>query len=352
MGLVDCGLTTYPTDFAIGDGFSLLDQILDETTTKHAFILQAPKTGNIRKVGFTTGSVTTGVSLGVRIETVNSSGNPSGTLWGTNTNASQTINDTDDNTWFLTQLTADAAVNKGDTFAVVFDNPSGAGELTLWWWIRLYGGLHVPAGKFFQSSVWGSEFEVQPAIMLEYSDSSRPIVQGTAPVADLTFYGFDSGTTPDERGIIFTMPFRCRARGAWMVGLPNAGGTYRLRLYDTDGSATLAQTASLDGDVKTHASNFRSAYVEFASSVELQAGSTYRLTLLPETTGNDVGLLAVVVDQAAHLDAWPGGQAIHHTHRTNAGAWTQVTTERPVMGLVLDQVDDGAGGGSGWFAGE
>jgi len=48
---------------------------------------------------------------------------------------------------------------------------------------------------------------------------------------------------------------------------------------------------------------------------------------------------------AAAMDGFPGGQNVHRTERTDLGAWTDTTTKRPWMGVLLTGFNDGAGGG-------
>jgi len=47
------------------------------------------------------------------------------------------------------------------------------------------------------------------------------------------------------------------------------------------------------------------------------------------------------------LDMLSGGQAFHFSSRADAGAWSDTTTRRPIMGLILSAADDGVGGGGG-----
>src|SRR5688572_2948852 len=81
--------TTQPPAYGV-----LLD--IDATLEKAGFVFCPPKTGSIRKVGFRTGTVVSGGAndLDVRIETVASTGLPSGTLQTTNSNIAQDIANT------------------------------------------------------------------------------------------------------------------------------------------------------------------------------------------------------------------------------------------------------------------
>ena len=97
---------------------------LDAGSEKAAVIDSAVAAKSIRKVRFRTGTVTTGATLDIRIETLDASGDPSGTLWAANTNVSHVLNATDDNVWLVTgALTADATLAVGDKYAIVIVNP-------------------------------------------------------------------------------------------------------------------------------------------------------------------------------------------------------------------------------------
>ena len=79
-------------------------------------ILNPPQTGNVTDIAFALGTVTTGATLDARIETVGSAtGDPSGTLLGTNTNGSLTIAGSDANTIKTVTLTASASVTNPAT---------------------------------------------------------------------------------------------------------------------------------------------------------------------------------------------------------------------------------------------
>ena len=95
---------------------------LTAVSYKGAVIIQAPKTGNISNIGFLASVYNTQADIDVRIETINASGDPSGTLWTANTNVAYSVTSVG---WKETAaLTASAAVVAGDLIAVVFANPA------------------------------------------------------------------------------------------------------------------------------------------------------------------------------------------------------------------------------------
>ncbi|MFQ5804771.1 MAG: hypothetical protein ACE5JQ_17920, partial [Candidatus Methylomirabilales bacterium] len=317
---------------------NLQNMLIDASTEKAAGVFRAPKTGTISKVGFLTGTVTTGATVDVRLETVDlANGDPSGTLLGTNSNGSQVIADTDDNTWFTTTLTTGVAVTKGDLLAVVIAN-AGSGNMN----IRNVRYDFTGGYSDLFTAAWVKDND-SPGFGLEYSDGSYAYSPHVWPVSGLTSnLNFNSSSTPDERGLIFQLPFPFRVTGCWLtVDLDNAADVV---LYDSDGSTAL-ETLSLDPDVRMDTAQ-RIFLLTFAGTQSLSANTNYRLVLKPTTTSN-IRVSFFSVDAAAVMDALEGGQNFQYTERTDAGAWTETATDRPFVGLICDGFDDGVGGGGG-----
>jgi hypothetical protein len=295
-----------------------------------------PKSGLIRRLHFRTGTVTTGATVDCRLETVDAStGHPTGTLYAANTNGSNVIADTDDNAWRTSaNFTADASVTRGDVVAAVIVNPSG-GNWQLRTIIDVQGS--VPYGDLFAAAAWTKNTN-PPIIVAEYSDGTFAYVPNVIQTHGVNTTAFNSGSSPDERGVRFTQPFQARCVGLWALMFPAAGGNFDLVLYDTDGS-TVLRSVSWDGDVVGNASGAEMVRLLFASDVTLAVSLTnpYRIALKP-TTANNVTLLDFDVNAAGYLDLLPGGSAWHHTQRADAGAWSETTTKRSMVGLLLDQL--------------
>lgn len=310
--------------------------LLDAVGEKAGFILQAPKTGTISKVGFRTGTVTTGDTVDVRLESVDlATGNPSGTLLGTNSNGSQVIANADDNTWFLTSLTQGVVVTKGDFIAVVIVNGGGGGNLRI-----AHLGLVMWGGNFsyitdFVGGAWAKDDE-SPLCALEYSDGSYAHSPGVYPVSDIdVMVSFDNTSDPDHRGLKFKLPFPFRITGIWVVG--DFDGPVDVKLYDSDGT-TVLETMSLDPDVRA-ATGGMTYFVLFSGTQSLLKNTFYRVVLEP-TSAVSVELDEFDVDTVAIMDALEGGQDFHYTEKKDAG-WTDTTTKRPFMGILIDGVNIG-----------
>lgn len=313
--------------------------LLDAASEKAAYIIQAPKTGNVSKVAWRTNVVTTGATLDIRLETLNASGDPSGTLFGTNTNGSHVLADTDDSKVNVTTLTAAAAVTKGDKLAVVIVNPAtGFGNFN----VAAFqdADADFPYSDHF-TTAW-AKAKASPCVGLEYSDGSYAVISNCYPIDSNPATVFNSGSAPDEIGIIFQLPVPVRVTGCWIWCDLDAAAD--VKLYNSDGSTVLLSRSLVGAEDAATTMGLMLFY--FSSTATLAKATNYRLTLVPTTVTN-VGLQEFTVNAAAVMDAFSGGQAIHRTQRTDAGAWTQTTTQRPFMGLILDGLDDGVGAGGG-----
>jgi len=329
------------------------DILIDAANEKAAAALGVPKTGNITKVGWRSNTVTTGATIDVRLESLDAAtGTPSGTLFGTNTNGSQVVASTDDNTWFETTLTSAASVTLGETLGVVFAQPGTS-----------FGSMRVAtgAGARWQfpyplqyTSSWSKEIGY-PIIAFGYDDGTWAIPYGCVAWSNLeNSSSFSSGSTPDTKGIRFQFPFGVRVVGAWLHGsLSSADCAVKLveTTYNQAGGTGILASASLDKD-NTNSTFSWLQLIQF-SPVELSADTNYRLVLEPGAGGGS--LTVFYVSRTEILAACPGGSNFHLTTAkdpTGDGSWTNYNNSSdgfrvPFMGLIIDGIDIPAGGGGG-----
>lgn len=313
----------YPT---VDPVFSTL--LLDAAGEKAAFVLQCPKTGNIHKLHFGVSFLVTSTSTDVRLETVDATtGDPSGTLEGTNTNGTLAVV-TDG--WHVITLTADAAVTKGDLVALVIA-PSGTPSYR----VNLSnagGTTGIPYTDHF-AAAW-TKGGIPPCCALEYDDGSFAYMPGTIPATALNVHAISNATDPDEIALKFTLPHSCRVAGAWIMA--ERDGDVDLVLYDSDGSSVL-ESVSLD----TNISGFNTGRLHLAlfdTPVTLLANTAYFLSAKP-SSATALDVYSFDVDTAAVLDQMAGGQAFHYREAVN-GTWdAALTTRRPFMGLIIDGID-------------
>lgn len=311
---------------------------VDASGEKGAFVVAAPKAGDIHKVHWRVGTVTTPTDTDVRLETVSATdGFPTGTLLGTTTNGTITSGSITSNTWQAATLTADATVTKGQLVAVVIA-PSGTPSYL----ISSITGAGFPYRALYTGS-WSSSPIARPVCALEYSDGSFALMPGVFPFSAINIHTFANNSTPDELALKFRLAAPVRVSGAWAA--LDSDGDVGIVLYDSDGTTALA-TASKDKDVTPATSGIGPFYFTFSSSQQLSASTYYRLAVKPSTT-TSLSAYSFDVNSAAILDQLEGGQDFHYSSRTDAGAWSDTTTRRLMVGLIIDGIDDGAGAGGG-----
>jgi hypothetical protein len=138
----------------------------------------------------------------------------------------------------------------------------------------------------------------------------------------------------------FTVPAGCgstyKIEKLAFHGIYAAAGTVTIKLYDTDGT-TVLQQATMDTDADASLTAQRHRYIPFdeADLSVLQCGSTYRLSILPDTIALTV--YSITVDAAADMDAWPMGQDWHMSTRADSGAWTDDTLSRPAIWPIMSE---------------
>jgi hypothetical protein len=325
-----------PMLWARGGTGAFANVALDAENEALGFVCQAPKAGSIDRIGFRTAAITTGGTVTCTIQGVSAAtGDPDGTPIGSGTLA---IADSDDNTWKECTLGTPATVTRGQLIAVVVTVPSGfAGNLselgTIIDWI---GGWQFPYQSTFQGGAWAKSLNA-PCVAVRYSDETYGPL-GTMPVSALAATTFNSGSTPDERGLKFTLPFPARLSGVVLNGIYAGGAT--IKVYDSDDTTVLTSLA-LDPEQMAGALAGPARFL-LPATVSLSKNVAYRVTLLP-SSGTDNTLVNLTCASAALLDALDGGQAFHLCTRTNGGAWDDtLTAQRPLIHLVLDAFDDAA----------
>jgi len=186
----------------------------------------------------------------------------------------------------------------------------------------------------------------QPVLALKYSDGSfAELAPNIIPSVATAGISYNSGSSPDEIGIRFRVPFPIKVKGGWVLLDSFTGGALTdLVLYDSDGATVLA-TVNMDPDVSAN-NGVGVQFHYFNSEITLLANTYYRFVCKPTTT-NGIILVQWTADVAALLDTLPGGQDFHRTHRTDGGAWSNDPVNRPLLGVYATAFDSGAAGGIG-----
>jgi hypothetical protein len=324
---------------------------MDATGERIGHVHPIYKAGNIATVSFYVRTVSTSDTLKVSLQTVDTAtGLPSGTILptagGNNAYATIVVSSTE---WKTVTLTESAPVTQGQVIAMVLEwNSYVAGSMT---------------------------FYAQPFLLIQYQayvvtdilSTPGTWVKATPPSILTSSYGYDDGksynnllpqgfsasamaslsstTTPDEIGNYFQIPFAARACGFWFYG--DFDNTMTISLLDA--LNTVLANADFNPNLRVLASySLHKLFFDSspAANVTLTTGTWYRMIMTPGASS--VLPRNATFPSAAAQGALDGDTSFYQTERTDSGAWTNTTTSRVTMGLIIDQISDGASsGGSG-----
>jgi hypothetical protein len=338
MALVDCGPIYYPDvdSWSAGLGTTLA---MTGAGFKAAFLITVPKTGSITAVTIRTGTVTSSQTLRVTLQTCDATtGDASGTLYGGSAAGTQAAPAS--NTMYSVTLGTPASATYGDQVWVVVEFDSTAGNLIISSMTMLTNHGY-PATSLYNGTTWtrGAGWF---AGYLDYGGTAY--YDQTLPVATVTITTINSGSAPNEYATNFTLPFPCRVRGFMVLGTPNSNtATVDFILYDA--SNNVLASRSFDPKRMFGSSAARPTTDIFNAPAIIAANTLYRLAMKP-TSVNAMNITYWDFPSAAALGALSGGTAVSSSSRTGAGAWTNNAARRIALVPMIDQVDDGSGGGS------
>lgn len=326
---------------------------LNASGDRLGFVIQCPKAGTLDWFEYCLSTVANNPDNGMRssFQTVDAAtGNPDGTqsqfrdITGTFTS----------NTWkvppgVMTDDGTDVGVKRtvvaGEMLACVIDFVSftASDSISFATLSVNSGGQQIVTNQYVADASTGTYAKsttTLPILALKYSDGTYAEFDVPIwPLLTLNARTFNNASTPDERALRFQVPLPCRCAGAWIrMDLDNAADVV---LYDA--ASSVLATASLDPDIRSV--NGGVPFKVLWTAVDLAASTTYRLAIKP-TTGSSIITYDFDVNAAALMACVSGGAGFYGSTRTDAGAWTDTTTQRPVMGLILDGFDNAGGGGS------
>jgi hypothetical protein len=246
---------------------------------------------------------------------------------------------------------ANRSVTRGDYLVMVCDFPSfvAADSVTVQSWTPFGGNTaNFPFGISATNTV--SVVRI-PQYFLHYTDSGgfwACVCPWMIPAISTTTSSIDTGTTPNEIGLKFQVPFPCKLSEfmGWIT-MTAAGSDFDFILYDA-GSTPVA-TLSQDGDYKAGATSLRLWHLWLQTEYTLTANTIYRLIIKPTTTNNIALAYYVFPSQLAAMI--PGGANWCLTQRTG-GAWTDFNNgtdgyRQPCISLGFTAFDDAASAGGG-----
>lgn len=322
---------------------------LDADGEKAANIFNITTAGTVIGVRFMTGTVTSGDTVKVSMQGVGADGNPDGTILATATGNKAygtVVISTGASGWHTVSFVESVTVTQGQAVSIVVEfNSYVSGDFYLSGSsFGFYSSHYHVYSSFYSSSAWAKSSAYLYSLSLEYTGSVFNLVVphfgcGTTSV------NLSTSTTPDEVGNYFQIPYPCRAIGAyvWMemdyditLSLLNASNTTlancSLLAKQRVGGSTSMQYGFFDSDP--------------AASVTLAKETWYRIIATPSSGSANVYRVNYV-NVAAQMGGFELGTNCYMTSRTNGGAWTNEDTKRTIIGIIIDQLDNGVSTGGG-----
>lgn len=343
IGLIDLGfefrgLGGNPTDSAITN---------DAAGEAWAFAFQVPKTGNIDRVLFRTGTVTTAANMAVTLETIGTDGLPSGSNYGGSAGVTWSPVDSDDNVTVELTLGTPAAATIGDIVVLRGEWSGSAGNLQIGY---LTGSAGSGRGWPKVLPDTGSGFTLStdgiPKVCLRYDDGTYCVPLGCVPPGGTGSINIASGSTPQEVGIWLNLPV-----AATIIGVKSVGRTFgttqtnTLSLYTTPGGTPASQRSVAPNHNQLSLTNDWNCL--FFNGYDISASTDYVLGFLQSST-NNLTLYYYDVANANYWGGFAGGSYFTWASRNSGGgAFTQTTTRKLVGSVAISKIHDGAGGGGG-----
>ena len=347
----------YPTSIQAGGSFNSAASTINATGHKYAWIGsvrwndRSDTSKDIRSLSFPFGSVVKagGSGLTVSVQALDAANGPPGRPDGTpiqsvaiaNGNASFASN-----TYITTgNLGADVTVNYGDRIAVVveFDGSGRLGSDSVA--IAHANGFSMSDGPSLLTASWAAVTAFN-SIVLNFADGSVGVLEPAIPMSSSTVgFAINTGTNPDEIALKFTPDFKCKIDGIWAGMTTATDGSFDLILYQ---GTTALRTVSFDYNTLRTAS-YHCVVAEFAE-LELTPATAYYVAIKP-TSANSVTMRGYTVSSSGVMALASGAGTTQWAQRVDAGSWDEsLTTRRPLMGVRISAIDDGAGGGGSGLA--
>lgn len=364
MALTNCDIITLPSHLATGP--STTGFTIDAAEEHGAYIIQVPKTGTLKKVGWRCYTATSPVmTLKVSVETVASTyGSPVAT-----TNAGKTLYAAGAESADLTSFSASTtywteinsttgiSVTKGDFIAVsVRCTAYTSGSMTVAYsqysdavgLLPIYNSTLVP---YTYTYLGGAAVNnCTPFVCLEYDTEILTPFGCMHCGASYSTVTYNTDSDPDHRGLKFKFPFGCRLYGCTLYIDQDAEA--QVILYDSDEYTVFSGfPITLDADLrKTNSIN--SLRVLFPTQPTLSADTWYRLVVFPTTSTNiSLSTDAYAVDSALTTEdtesfaAFVAYTTFNGEPSSGSHAWTDDTTKVPRIYIHADQIDIGSSGG-------
>lgn len=246
-------------------------------------------------------------------------------------------------------------MSHGDLVGLVADMTArnGADSVT---WATIAAAPNRPASNVYVSGAWGAGAQNDlPLAYITFDDGTLGVIYGVdyAPAATTTSESFQDSTNPDERGMIFQVPWNCKGEAARIfcssAGVATADFTFNL-YSDPLGTPSLVTSVAVEGGQLNNQNN--AITILFPSKVDFIKNTDYCM-VVKATGASNLALSADVLPTENLRKFRSGGTTLKKATRNNStGAFT---AESPAVThynfkLLLNDFHDGAASGGAHFS--
>jgi len=229
----------------------------------------------------------------------------------------------------------DTSYSNGDMLAVVWNLSACNGCSVRVQALLNNTAISLPTSALKTAGTWAQQGATVPNVLITFDDGSLGWIDGGTILSATNITTYNSGSTPDEYALMFTVPFNMKVDALYCMCANGSAGDGELILYsgaDTSSPVALA-TVVLDDDQTNAHTNAAKWRMEFmATPVYLRPGATYAVAYRP-TSANNVTLQTMTLADASHRAAWTGTNMSLGTRSDQTGAFSSTTTTIPVIGV-------------------
>lgn len=252
------------------------------------------------------------------------------------------------------------SMTHGDLIAVVFDMTARGGTdsvtvLSCDRNIVRSADTQLPVTNAYIAAAWQTAATVGagrvPNVAIEFDDGTLGWLDMAPAFTAIATELFSDSTNPDERGLIFQVPWDCKIDELWAIcGRTDANSDFTLKLYsDPLGTPTLLASVAVLAENMGAATTQGFFTGLLASQISLTKNTDYAVTLLATGTSNARLATNTFFDEKFRK-MWNGGTTVKKATRDGStGAFTAETpaVTMPRVGVRIYSLDDGTGTGSG-----
>ena len=200
-----------------------------------------------------------------------------------------------------------------------------------------FGGNWQSSGVVGNAQRW-------PNVILVTDDGTLGTIAPTCPLNTVLTDQYSASINPDERGMVFQVPFNCTIDGLWaFMGIADAGQSdFNIKLYSNPTLSTPTQLVSVPHTAERMSGLGAESIVHKPIAPLNLAKNTDYLVSLEATGTSSIRQAGLTVADASHRVFYPGGATLRKGSRQNAtGAFIMesppVTLYR--MGVMISHID-------------